>query len=81
MTDKEFIKKLNLKNEERAKLKTKQSLPSNGRLGKTKLDSDKLIDAAKIIIGNTPDSVKLIAAQIQYCRLLEKMYRQNARVK
>ena len=59
--------------------KAKQSPSSNDGLGKTKLDSDKLIDAAKIIVGNTPDPVKLITAQIQYCRLVEKMYRQNLR--
>lgn len=81
MTDKEFIKKLNLKNEERASKKTKQSPSSNDGLGNTTLDSDKLIDATKIIIGNTPDPVKLITAQIQYCRLVEKMYRNHRRVK
>ena len=61
--------------------KTKQSPSSNDGLGKMSLDNDKLIDAAKIIIGNTPDPVKLITAQIQYCRIIEKMSRQNARVK
>ena len=61
--------------------KVKQNPSSNDGLGKTSLDSDKLIDVAKIIMGNTPDPIKLITAQIQYCRLVEKMSRQNASVK
>ena len=59
--------------------KTKQSLPSNGKLG-TKRNSDMIIDSARIIVSST-DPVKLITAQIQYQMLVEKMYRQNARVK
>ena len=58
---------------------TKQNPSSNDRLGKTKHTSDMLIDAAKIIIGNTPDPVKLITAQIRYQMFVEKMYRENAR--
>ena len=60
--------------------KTKQSPSSNDGLG-TKQNGELLLDAAKIIIGNTPDPVKLITAQIRYCRLVEKMYSQNVRVK
>ena len=60
--------------------KTKQSPSSNDGLGKTKHTSDMIIDSARIIV-SSPDPVKLITAQIQYCRLVEKMYRQNARVK
>ena len=59
--------------------KTKQSPSSNDGLG-TKRNSDMIIDSARIIVSST-DPVKLITAQIQYCRLVEKMYRQNARVK
>jgi len=60
--------------------KTKQSPPSNDGLG-TKRNSELLLNAAKIIVGNTTCPVKLITAQIQYCRLVEKMYRQNQRRK
>ena len=59
--------------------KTKQSLPSTDRLG-TKRSSELLLDSARIIVSST-DPVKLITAQIQYCRIVEKMYRQNARMK
>ena len=59
--------------------KTKQSPPSNDRLGKH--TSDMLIDTAKIIIGNTPNPIKLITAQIRYQMLVAKMYRENARRK
>ena len=59
--------------------KAKQSPPSNDGLG-TKRNSDMIIDCAKII-ANSLDPVKLIAAQIRYQMLVEKMYRQNARVK
>ena len=61
--------------------KKQQSPSSNDRLGKTKHTSDMLIDAAKIIIGNTPDPVKLITAQIRYQMLVEKIYRNHRRVK
>ena len=60
--------------------KAKQSPSSNDGLGKTKHTSDMLLDSARIIVSST-DPVKLITAQIQYCRLVEKMARQNARVK
>ena len=60
--------------------KAKQSPSSNDRLGKTKHTGDMLIDSAKIIAqSNNP--VKLITAQIRYQMLVEKMYRENARVK
>jgi hypothetical protein len=59
--------------------KTKQSPPCNDGLG-TKRNSELLLDSAKIIVSST-DPVKLITAQIQYRRIVEKMYRQNARVK
>ena len=62
------------------RLKGKESSPDKGKLGKTKHTSDMIIDCARIIVNSTCP-VKLIAAQIQYCRLVEKMYRQNARVK
>ena len=61
-------------------MKNEQSPSSTDRLGKTKHTSDMIIDCARIIVNST-DPVKLITAQIQYCRLVEKMYRQNARVK
>ena len=61
-------------------MKKQQSLSSTDRLGKTVLTSDMIIDCARIIVSST-NPVKLITAQIQYCRLLEKMCRQNARVK
>ena len=61
-------------------MKKQKSPPSNDGLGKTKHTSDMFIDSARIIVSST-DPVKLITAQIQYCRLVEKMYRQNARVK
>jgi len=60
--------------------KAKQNPSSTDRLGKTKHTSDMLLDSARIIVSST-NPVKLIAAQIQYCRLVEKMSRQNARVK
>ena len=60
--------------------KPKQSPSSNDGLGKTVLTSDMIIDSARIIVSST-DPVKLITAQIRYCRLVEKMYRENARVK
>ena len=59
--------------------KTKQSPSSNDGL-RTKRNSDMIIDCAKIL-SQSNDPVKLIAAQIQYQMLVEKMYRQNARVK
>ncbi len=43
-------------------------------------ESDMLIDSARIIVSSS-NPIKLITAQIQYCRIVEKMYRQNARVK
>ena len=60
--------------------KTKQSPSFNDGLRITKHISDKLLDSARIIVSST-DPVKLITAQIQYCRLVEKMYRQNERMK
>ena len=60
--------------------KTRQSPSSNDGLGKTVLISDMLLDSARIIVSST-DPVKLITAQIQYCRIVEKMCRANARVK
>ena len=61
-------------------MKKQQNLPATGRLGKTKHISDMLIDSAKIIAqSNNP--VKLITAQIRYQMLVEKMYRENARVR
>jgi len=60
--------------------KAKRSLSSNDGLGETKHISDMLLDSARIIVSSTCP-VKLITAQIQYCRLVEKMYRLNARVK
>ena len=60
--------------------KEKQSPSSTDRLGKTKHTSDMLLDSARIIVSST-DPVKLITAQIQYCRLIEKMYWQNVRAK
>ena len=59
--------------------KTKQSPSSNDGLG-TKRNSDMIIDSARIIVSST-DPVKLITAQIQYCRLVEKMYKNHRRVK
>jgi len=61
--------------------KTKQSPPGNAGLGKTKHISDMLESEDTLIIMDSLDPVKLITAQIQYCRLVEKMYKQNARVK
>ena len=58
----------------------RKSSPSKDKLGITKHITDKLLDSARIIVSST-DPVKLITAQIQYCRLVEKMYRKNARVK
>ncbi len=60
-------------------MKIKQSPSPNDGLG-TKRNSDMLLDSAKII-ANSTDPVKLITAQIRYQMLVEKMYRQNARVK
>jgi len=60
-------------------IKTKQNPLCNGRL-RTKRNGELLLDSARIIVSST-DPVKLITAQIQYCRLVEKMARQNARVK
>ena len=60
-------------------IKAKQSPSSNDGPG-TKRSSELLLDSARIIVNST-DHVKLITAQIQYCRLVEKMYRDNARVK
>ena len=58
-------------------LKKEKACHHNDRLTKK---GEMLIDSAKILSqSNCP--VKLITAQIQYCRLVEKMYRQNARVK
>lgn len=60
--------------------KARQSPSSNDGLGKTKHISDMLkLDAH--IIADSHDPVKLIASQIQYQMIVEKMYRQNARVK
>ena len=61
-------------------LKKEKAYHHNDRLGKTKHTSDMIIDSARIIVSST-NPVKLITAQIQYCRLVEKMYKQNARVK
>ena len=58
----------------------KKNPPSNDGLGKTVLTSDMIIDSTRIIVNST-DPVKLITAQIQYQMLVEKMYRQNVRVK
>jgi len=58
-------------------IKNKQSPSSNDGLG-TKRNSDMLLDSARIIVSST-DPVKLITAQIQYCRIVERMYRQNER--
>ena len=60
--------------------KAKQSPSSTDRLGKTKHTSDMIIDSARIIVSST-NPVKLITAQIQYCRLVEKMYKNHRRVK
>jgi len=60
--------------------KPKQSPPCNGGLGKTKHTSDMLLDCARIIVNST-NPVKLITAQIQYCRLVEKMYKNHRRIK
>ena len=60
--------------------KNKQSPSSNDGLGKTKHTSDMLLDSARIIVSST-NPVKLITAQIQYCRLVEKMYKENLRRK
>jgi len=57
--------------------KKQQSLPSDSRLGK---NGELLIDSAKIL-AHSSNPVKLITAQIRYQMLVEKMYRQNARVK
>jgi len=57
--------------------KAKKSPSSNDGLGKK---GKLLLDSARIIVSST-DPVKLITAQIQYCRLIEKMYRQNLRRK
>lgn len=51
----------------------------NDRLG-TKRNGKLILDCARIIV-NCTDPVKLITVQIQYCKLVEKMCRQNARVK
>ena len=59
--------------------KPKQSPSSNDGLG-TKRNSDMIIDSARIIVFST-NPVKLIASQIRYHRLVEKMYRQNVRIK
>ena len=59
--------------------KAKQSPSSNDGLG-TKRNSELLLDCAKIIASSS-NPVKLITAQIQYCRLVEKMYRENLRRK
>ena len=60
--------------------KKEKACHHNDRLGKTVLISDMLLDSARIIVNST-DSVKLITAQIQYCRLVEKMYRNHRRMK
>lgn len=49
----------------------------NDRLGKK---GKMLIDSAKIIASSS-NPVKLIMAQIRYQMLVEKMYRQNVRMK
>ena len=59
-------------------MKKQKSSPSEGKLGETKHTSDMIIDCARIIISSA-DPVKLITAQIQYCRLVEKMSRENLR--
>ena len=59
--------------------KVKQSPSSNDRLGKHTSDMLKLEDTH--IIVDSLDPVKLITAQIRYQMLVEKMYRENARVK
>ena len=59
--------------------KTKKNLPSTGRLG-IKQNGKLLIDSAKII-AHSNNPVKLITAQIRYQMLVEKIYRENARVK
>jgi hypothetical protein len=55
--------------------KTRQNLPSTGRLG-TKQNGKLLIDSAKII-AQSSNPVKLITAQIRYQMLVAKMYREN----
>jgi len=57
--------------------KPKQSPPDKGKLGKH--TSDMLKSEDTLIIMDSLDPVKLITAQIQYCRLVEKMYRENLR--
>jgi len=55
----------------------KKKKSQNNKISKK---GEMLIDSAKILsCSNNP--VELITAQIQYCRLVEKMYRQNARRK
>ena len=60
-------------------MKKQKSPSSNDRLG-TKRNSDMLLDSARIIVSSS-NPVKLITAQIQYCRLVEKMYKNHRRVK
>ena len=61
--------------------KTKKNPPNKGRLGKTKHTSDMLKSEDTHIIGNFSDPVKLITAQIRYQMIVEKMYREKARMK
>jgi len=61
--------------------KPKQSPSSNDGLGKTKHLSDMLQSEDTLIIMDSLDPVKLITAQIQYYRLVEKMYKNHRRVK
>ena len=58
--------------------KAKQSPSSNDGLG-TKRISDMLKSEDTLIIMDSLDPVKLIAAHIRYQILVEKMYRQNTR--
>jgi len=59
--------------------KPKQSLPDKGKLGKH--TSDMLKSEDTLIIMDSLDPVDLIVADIRYQMLVEKMHRQNARVK
>jgi len=58
--------------------KPKQSLPINGRLGKTKHLSDMLKSEDILIIMDSLDPVDLIVADIRYQILVAKMYGQKS---
>jgi len=61
-------------------IKTKQSLPSNGKFGKTKHTSD-MLKSDTHIIGSIFDPVKIIGDLIQCQRLSVKAYQENLEVK